>query len=98
VLVLYLSFTTFLEERVRCCAVLFFCPGHHTSMDVISFGLVVFFVKHVIMNYRRNINRPTKRGKDSLHLMDTINAKKKWTNITGVSIFFEKETHSDALC
>jgi hypothetical protein len=39
-------------------------------------------------------------GKRSLHLIDTVNAKKRWrtiysVNFTGVSTIFGKEPHSD---
>jgi hypothetical protein len=37
-------------------------------------------------------------GKISIHLMDTVNAKKRWTSIYGVSIIFELEPHSDPVC
>jgi hypothetical protein len=37
-------------------------------------------------------------GKRSLHLMDTVNAKKRCKTFTGVSTIFEREPRSDKLC
>jgi enterochelin esterase-like enzyme len=36
-------------------------------------------------------------GKRSLHLMDTVNAKKRWATIYWC-VIFEREPHRDPLC
>jgi hypothetical protein len=38
-------------------------------------------------------------GKRSLHLMDSVNAKKKWNDrLLACQQIFEREPHSDTLC
>jgi hypothetical protein len=34
-------------------------------------------------------------GKRSLHMMDTVHAKKRWKTLTGVSTIFKREPRSD---
>jgi hypothetical protein len=46
----------------------------------------------VTFNHRLSINRPSV-GKRSLHLMDTVNAKKRWTTIYWRVNKFLKESH-----
>jgi hypothetical protein len=44
------------------------------------------------LTHRFSINGSTKRGKESLHLMETVNAKKRWATINWRVKKFMKES------